>query len=698
MRGKKILKITGISLVILITLALLFVVAFIFNPFEGSVNDVRDLVPRSSQFFVRKVDLKDDFAERDGKVRFPEPHFWESLARSEDWGRIERGPTYASLEEAGVPELFEGMATAVDELAAASGGTLSLLDDVIGTEFILAGRYADMAGNPLSSPWLCMFTRVSWKVRFGWGLAQWSMVQSKVAEGGGELVEEDGFLRFTSAPGATPVYLFREKDCLMASTGKEFLDVVRQLLQGVEGVESLAQSSEYRAAIDGRLDQWAESTGASDVNAIEYSLRPNDLPFFKELAATWPNPMHPESMNQRVLASFLRLAGWKFINGGVVFERGGGLGVVGQVNLDSNNHSPFQSKFFRAEARPHSEWLDPFLDMVPSDACATMAFRVPARDFLEEMFNALDPEEKTLLDDAFRSTGAYDSTRGVIDAMEFSLEPRVGIIFRENRPDTSPERPMIAVPSPAPHIAWVFWVEENMRKPVREFVEALRLHQQSFSFTRVMKLGLDIAQSGDEDFKNSALEFYHPQIPGTGEIATLIFDRFFIVSNSGPFIKEMINTQFQAPGHRSVRSLDTFRQLERELPERLSGFIHLNGPRLSEVMDDFEAFSLTESAATPDADFMLANRPLVEADVRRTRFGEYPNVTAIPPERAREFDEAVKAELIARWAKERTQYTADDRAGIQEAKALFNLLDHASIYFELQSTRIDFTGHFLFDY
>ena len=55
-------KILGISAALLAILALLFVVAFIFNPFEGSLPDIRELVPRDADYYVRKVELKDDFA------------------------------------------------------------------------------------------------------------------------------------------------------------------------------------------------------------------------------------------------------------------------------------------------------------------------------------------------------------------------------------------------------------------------------------------------------------------------------------------------------------------------------------------------------------------------------------------------------------------------------------------------------------
>ena len=49
---------------------LLFVAAFNYNPFEGSLPSLRVAVPRCVNFLVRKQNLADDFDP------FPEPKFW----------------------------------------------------------------------------------------------------------------------------------------------------------------------------------------------------------------------------------------------------------------------------------------------------------------------------------------------------------------------------------------------------------------------------------------------------------------------------------------------------------------------------------------------------------------------------------------------------------------------------------------------
>ena len=55
MRIKKLAKVLGISLASLTTLLLFGLAVFVFNPFESSLADMRYVVPRGVDFFVRKL-------------------------------------------------------------------------------------------------------------------------------------------------------------------------------------------------------------------------------------------------------------------------------------------------------------------------------------------------------------------------------------------------------------------------------------------------------------------------------------------------------------------------------------------------------------------------------------------------------------------------------------------------------------------
>ena len=68
-KSRKFWKRFAVVLVSLVVLLLLFIVAFIFNPLEGSLRDVRDVVPREVDFFLRKKSLVDDFKGGDGPLQ-----------------------------------------------------------------------------------------------------------------------------------------------------------------------------------------------------------------------------------------------------------------------------------------------------------------------------------------------------------------------------------------------------------------------------------------------------------------------------------------------------------------------------------------------------------------------------------------------------------------------------------------------------
>ncbi|MHC4078702.1 MAG: hypothetical protein ACYST0_09740, partial [Planctomycetota bacterium] len=80
MRVKKLLKITGIAVTSVVILVLLAVAAFVYNPFEGSLPAMKDVVPRNVDFCLRKADLIADFEGQENG--FPSvPALQELLSR-----------------------------------------------------------------------------------------------------------------------------------------------------------------------------------------------------------------------------------------------------------------------------------------------------------------------------------------------------------------------------------------------------------------------------------------------------------------------------------------------------------------------------------------------------------------------------------------------------------------------------------------
>ena len=104
---------------------LMFVSAFVFNPFEGSLPELRDIVPRGVNFFVRKRALDEDFAA------FPVPRFWSEITDARGFSAVERGSLGAAFRQEGLDQAVRDAAQAFDRVRDDSGGFLDVLRDLI---------------------------------------------------------------------------------------------------------------------------------------------------------------------------------------------------------------------------------------------------------------------------------------------------------------------------------------------------------------------------------------------------------------------------------------------------------------------------------------------------------------------------------------------------------------------------------------
>ncbi|MBL9076834.1 MAG: hypothetical protein JNL08_04980 [Planctomycetes bacterium] len=699
-RRRRILRTVGIVAGALVVFLLLFVVAFVFNPLEGSLPELRDVVPRGVNFFVRKQRLADDFAT------FPEPRFWAELADARAYPDLMQTRAVQELKRGGLERALQEAGDTFQRVRQDSGGWLDVMRDLIGTELIVAGYeidYTQQPPKPLAQPWWCVYTRVSWRVRAADGLARFGFVQEQLRQNGVDVTEQDGML-VAKVPGVpTPIYVKRHLDALMVANHTLLLEQSQRLIDGNRDEEPIGQMPAYTDGAVQRIEQWAEKRGVEVPNVLEFVVEPNAFDGFARFATGWPNPQNKDSMNERVLASFVNLKGWQQVTGGLLFGPEG-LTVTGQVGLNSKQHTGFQSSFYRAEQQRREEWLDPFLAMVPESACAAAALRMPAGEFLYAMFDALDQAERDLINDGmkravFQGTQLTD-TRELIEKLKVAFLPRTGFVFRRNVPDTDrDEQGNLKVPvtarSPMPQVAWVFWLRPNTNQLVDDFVGMLRSHFQTFGFRRVYYLRVPHASGM---FAEPVSEFTHPAIPATGSIAMIVFRDFFVVSNSGPLVRDILRTRYPAlSGARSMRELPEFRAWQDTMPAELNGVVWLRGETLVPVLDDYLQFA-DAASEMPDPDWLRQVRPTAEDQVRRARYPQFPSVASIPKpmtEPGGEFDQAVVAHMQELWRRERTNFTADDRQQMQQLRSFAGALRAAAVEVELENSYIRFRASVL---
>lgn len=692
MRVKKLLKIGGITAATVVVLGLLGVAAFVFNPFEGSLADMRDVVPPDIDFFVRKTDLIGDFAD------FPEPVFWEALSSSGAWRNLKEGPTYRDLD--GNQQITKALASLRDvcaRLRKDTYGYFDVLADVLGREVVVAGKFG--GSSPAEASW-CAYARVSWPVKFGWGLTGYGWFQQMAANNGTRLrYDGETLVIGGDGDGAAPMFARRHLDCLLVSNDKELLGRSFDLATGVGEGDAFGGMAAYRDGVVGRLREW-QSRGNAAPNALEFYLRPARLFELVRWDDNWPDRHHPDDMNTRVLASFVSLRSWQFLSGALSFEPGS-LTVLADLELNQNEHTQFQGKFFRTEAMERSRWLDPFLSLVPADACAAVAMRMPAGDFLVEMYQALDQAERDLFEERLKMTGKYESVADLLEKLGLAFQDRIGFVFRQKVDDAQIK---VANPAPVPHIAWVFWLHDDGKKIAHDFVETISNYRRNFNLgAYILGLGLSGASQGGggqgpvKIQGDAALEFTNPQIPGTGSFAVLFYDQFFVISNSGPMITQMLQARIgRQPSVRTREDIEAFRE---ELPNAVNGFVYVQARELRSVLEDYEK-DIRDASTMMNPEWAMENRSTVENEVFRgnSKYARHGSLSALPKEMQGEFDKDVDAALGDKWRRDKTQYTAGAQAAIREVIDLTRLFRSAYLQLILEPRHMKVTGRVLRDF
>ncbi|MCA8949569.1 MAG: hypothetical protein KDE27_08710 [Planctomycetes bacterium] len=687
---KRLVRNLALGLVALVAFLLLFVAAFVFNPFEGSVRDVRDLVPRGVEFFARKLDLADDFAV------FPEPKFWRSLTETVGFAELREGALAQDLRRAGIESSIEQLRETFAQVERDSHGWVDLMRDLLGREIVVAGYMQDRSttpARPLAEPHWCAYMRVTWRIKAALGLAGFGFVQSTIEQNGITIVADGDLLAVTPRGAPGPLYVKRHLDVLMVANDKSILDASQRLIDGNRDEEPLGQMANYTDGAVARIAEWGEDNAIDDPNVLEFVVEPNAFDGFQRFAAGWPNPAHKDSMNERVLASFVNLRGWLMLAGGVLFDHNI-LAATGQIVLNSKQHTAFQSTFYAAESKPREDWLNPFLTMVPQDACAAVGMRMPVGEFLHAMFAALEPAERDLANEmARRSTFRNEQLtdmNDLISRLEIAFLPRAGFVFRRNVPDMSRDddgqlKVPVARRSPIPQIAWVFWLRPGSEGMLEDLIQMLRNSPGNFHIRKVWNLRVPFSGG---TLPEPVWEFCNAQIPATGEVAMIVFREFFVMSNSGPLIQDILRTRYGVDNNRSIVQSPDFDLFERELPTALNAFVWLRGKNLVDVLDDYQKFAAADSER-PDADWLSIVRPEIEQEVRRTKFPAYPSKASIPQNVLRgEFEQAVQEAMAERWRREKTNFSADDRAQVQQLRGMAQLLRDGYIQLELMPNYI----------
>ena len=486
---------------------------FLFNPFEGGFEyDLSTLVPREVDFYASKSDLRKDFDP------FPEPAFFEDLAKNDNGTALLNLPTVAELgRELDLGAKVAQLQEALDQLPI----RIDVLEVFGGKDAAMAGYFR---GAQISEAEWAIYGHANWMGKLGIEMLRYPDLLGLDAQG--LVVEEgNGFLQLSGAALPQTVYVTRILDVIVAASSPELVTMASSL-EGERGENSFGQSAKYADYI-GLLDR--------DGDELEAFVDYRTLADSQAWSNSWPNP-YAEDLVQAIAGRFFQTAFLRDLMGVVAF--GGGIQTRMTGLLSSESMNPVQKRFYRQRGFEKARALS-VASLVPRDAGFFGYLHGDIGDLLREALSSSSETEVELLDDLARNVWDYSDATLLIDDLDTAFKDRMAFVMRNNdyRDEGEAGPPHNNVPVPA--WALILWTDEAEKR------DAL---QQRIT-NRAGEFGIKGREPGTPGvFENSVKggykvrEYWSELVDGTGHIATLILDDYFIISNNNFMLGDMVKT------------------------------------------------------------------------------------------------------------------------------------------------------------
>ena len=660
-QSKRLLKITGIVLGLILVFGYLAFSTLLFSPTEGSWKyRISALVPRTVDVYVAKAKLEDWFAP------FPQPQVLTTVADTAAWRAFDGSSEQERLlREAGIPEALAQLEEALAQ-APVDVDPLSLFG---GREVAIAG---DLEGKRASSADWAVYGRVDFLGKLAVSL----LPRLDLAAQGVEVETlESGGLRLSGRALARELFLGRVQDVVVVGTAAAFVDEALSLSQ-TSGENSLRLATTYEGPV----------VAAMGPDQDEIELFANLRTTFEslELPDPWPDPKST-SFAQAFLARLIQAPACKNAAGIVGFD--GGLSVDLSGTFSSEKITPFQQRVYREKGFEHDQVLQRVARMAPEDTAVLAYLHGPVADLLREALASLEPALRQNLEDVFRSTGRWASLDALIGEIGEAAHDRLLLIVREN--DYGPIRALSESTgeemSPESDGRTVFaftlvtWLRgDSGVDTVNSIRDAIGRNPDKF--------GLKGGVAGDpgyyryEEAGMDTREFWSPFVPGTGMIASLVDDEGrCIITNHERMFRQVINCLTRQ--ERSLADDPTFQALLNSSTPASNLLLWVN-PRA--------AAGTLEELAKAQVDLDLRNgidwtreRRRVELDVLPSMFPGKQRNQLSADERTR-LDDAIDVELQD-WFREHSRA----QRPLLEAEALRRTTYLRAVSALLASLRVD---------
>ena len=594
---KKILRILGTLMLLILVVGYFAFSTYFFNPFEGGFDaDVSGLVPRRAQFFAAKGHLDRDFDP------FPHLAAAEEFALDETWASVLQSPEYRGLVESlGIEEALEQIETIGGELPFGLGP----LEVFGGTELAIAG---ELNGEDLGDADWAAYGSINWVGKFAIEALRYPSISNLEAQG---IQSEDKgrYITLTGGGLTRPIHVGRIRDVAIFGTGEELVADAFEL-ENRQYQDSMLLRDEYRAFIQ-------TERRSPDGDDIELFCNLRGVCEEMGISAAWPDQnadtFFPKFTGRYFqLNSLNQVAGFLGVNNGIRLDL--------HASLSSELISPLMKKHYDLEGIDHESLLENAARMAPADSAIFMYLNGDIGDLLDEALTAMEPAMRQAIEDQFRATGRYRRLSELVQHIDGALADRCVFIMRTNDYPSDPNGP--------PHndevvfaTAIVCWVQGSTgNERLIQLRDLIGQQGNLFGLKGPLKPdgthapGFFIHRSQGYEIR----EFWSELVPGTGVIATANAQNMCIISNSFDMTGHLLKTLNRGGSDypRLSEHLD-FRDLVMDSTPTADFVTWVNPKELAETLERRLPQAARDSV---QIDWQI-ERPLVQAEVLREEFG-----------------------------------------------------------------------------
>ncbi len=519
---RRILRIGLTTLVVVLFTGYFLFTTLFFSPFEDDYGyDLSTLIPRDVDFYVSKAGLLQDFDP------FPRPAFADEFAASRGGQAVMALPVYRELMEsldletrlAELDQALEGLPVEIDLLSVFGGRDLALAGFLKG---------ADWAG----SDWAA-YGRTNWMGKLGVAALGYPDLIG-LSDQGITVTETGGVVSLSGGALSRPLFLSRVADVLVVGTTADLVGQAA-VLESQRGQDSFGQSAKYVDYI---------ALPKRDDEELEFYLDYRTLAQEQGLTERWPD----SSSTEFVPAFFGKLFQRSLVRelmGAVSF--GSGVTSTSTGLLSTESMTALQKRLYRARGVDRARIIGErqVANLIPADVGLFAYVNAGLGDLLRQASLSVERDLISNLEDLVREVWGYADLEPLIDELDGAFKDRIGFCLRDNDyPDEGADGPPhndYVVP------AWAVIFEIEDAAKIEGIHTRINANTQSFGISGrepgTHGVFLNTVQGGHRVY-----EYWSQLIDGTGHVATLELEEFFIVSNNHQMLGAMVRTYYGGTG------------------------------------------------------------------------------------------------------------------------------------------------------